>query len=289
MNYQHIYHAGNFADILKHLVLCFCLEKLCEKDAPFFVLDTHAGIAKYDLSDEKALKTGENIEGIKKLLADENFVNYLPEKYLKILAKINNCQIEELPKKLEIYAGSPLIIENYLRPQDRAFFAELNQKAFLELRKNFAYKNQLFFLQEDGFSLLKSTLPPLEKRGLIVIDPAFEKDQSKISIDWKKIISSLIDASKRFQNGIYLIWYPIIEGDEEVLQNFYQEIDELNFSKILRVTIDLKNKVGESKMQSCGVFVINFPWQLDEKLKVILPKILAILKNSNEANFTLKV
>lgn len=289
MNYQHIYHAGNFADILKHLVLCFCLEKLCEKDSPFFVLDTHAGIAKYDLLDEKALKTGENIEGIKRLLADENFVNYLPEKYLKILAKINNCQIEELPKKLEIYAGSPLIIENYLRPQDRAFFAELNQKAFLELRKNFAYKNQLFFLQEDGFSLLKSTLPPLEKRGLIVIDPAFEKDQSKISIDWKKIISSLIDASKRFQNGVYLVWYPIIAGDEEVLQNFYQQIDELNFSKILRVTIDLKNKVGERKMQSCGVFVINFPWQLDEKLKVILPEILAILKNSNEANFTLKV
>ena len=212
----------------------------------------------------------------------------MPKNYLKILAKINDCNIEELPKKLQTYAGSPLIIEDYLRPKDRAIFAELHPQTFIELRQNFAYKNQLFFEQKDGFSLLKAKLPPLEKRGLVIIDPAFEKDQSKISIDWQKIISSMNDASKRFQNGIYLIWYPIIEGDEEVLENFYQQINELNFDKILRVTIDLKNKPEESKMQSCGVIVINAPWQLDEKLKVILPEILAVLKNSDEASFKIK-
>ena len=138
MNYHHIYHAGNFADIFKHVILTLCLEKLHEKTAPFFVLDTHAGIGKYDLADEKSLKTLEAAEGIRKLLQQKNYADFLPERYLRILAKINNCEISELPEKLKIYAGSPSLIKDYLRRDDHAIFTELNRDDFSLLRKTFA-------------------------------------------------------------------------------------------------------------------------------------------------------
>jgi 23S rRNA (adenine2030-N6)-methyltransferase len=289
MNYHHIYHAGNFADVFKHIILTLCLEKFHEKTAPFFALDTHGGIGKYDLSDEKSVKTFEADEGIKKLLKEKNFADFLPERYLWILAKINNCEISELPDKLKTYAGSPILIKDYLRREDRAIFAELNREDFFQLRKSFAGNPKFSLFNEDGFQLIKSKLPPLEKRGLIIIDPAFEKDQSKISADYEKIIFGLQDAYKRFAHGVYLIWYPIIKSDKEVLEKFYREMSELKFAKIMQATFDIGSKEGETKMHSCGMFIINAPWQLDEKLNVILPQILKVLKKNDEAKFEIKI
>ncbi len=239
MNYHHIYHAGNFADIFKHIILVLCLEKLHEKPAPFFVLDSHAGIGKYDLSDEKSLKTFEADEGIKKILAQKKF-DFLPERFLKILAKVNRCEISEISHKLKLYPGSPYIIADYLRSQDQGIFAELNREDFLQLRKNFAGNPKFSLLNEDGFGLLKSKLPPLEKRGLTIIDPAFEKDQSKVSVDYKKIIEGLSDAYKRFAHGTYIIWYPIVKSDDETLEKFYADIKNLKFEKILHTIFFLK-------------------------------------------------
>ncbi len=289
MNYHHIYHAGNFADIFKHIILTLCLEKLHEKITPFFVLDTHAGIGKYDLFDEKSLKTFEAKEGIKKLLAQKNFTEFLPERYLKILAKINNCNISELPFKLNVYAGSPTIIKDYLRRDDRAIFAELNRDDFLILRKTFAGSTKFSLLNLDGFSLIKSKLPPIEKRGLIIIDPAFEKDQSKISVDYEKIVEALNEAHKRFAHATYLVWYPIIKSDIEVLEKFHHKMSELKFSKILHSSFDVGSIDGETKMHACGMFVFNAPWQLDEKLKTILPQILSVLKKTDQAKFEIKI
>jgi 23S rRNA (adenine2030-N6)-methyltransferase len=206
MNYHHIYHAGNFADIFKHVILTLCLEKLHEKPAPFFVLDTHAGIAKYDLLDEKSLKTSEAVDGIKKLISEPNFVDLLPPRLLIILAKINRCEISELPEKMATYAGSPYIIKDYLRARDRAIFTELNREDFQILKRHFAGNPKFTLTHEDGFHLLRSKLPPLEKRGLIIIDPAFEKDQSLVSQDYANIVEGLIDAHKRFAHGMYLVW-----------------------------------------------------------------------------------
>ncbi len=278
MNYHHIYHAGNFADIFKHIILCLCLEKLHEKPAPFFVLDTHAGLGKYSLEDEKSLKTFEAKNGIQKLLQQKNFTEILPPRYLKILAKLNRCEIHQLPTKLNLYAGSPYIISDYLRSQDRGIFAELNREDFLQLRRNFAGNPKFSLLNEDGFGLLKSKLPPIEKRGLIIIDPAFEKDQSKISVDFEKIISALNEAHKRFSHGVYLVWYPIIKSDQEVLKDFYQKISETKFEKKSHQIFDLGSKEGETKMSACGMFIFNAPWQLEEKLEIILPQILQALK-----------
>ncbi len=286
MNYHHIYHAGNFADVFKHIILCLCLEKFHEKSAPFFALDTHAGIGKYDINDERATKTGEALEGINKILSQRNFKDLLPERYLKILAKVNRVEIDELPQKLKFYSGSPIIIADYLRREDRAIFSELNREDFFQLKRNFAGNPKFFLIKDDGFQLLKSKLPPLEKRGLVIIDPAFEKDQSKISADYGKIIEGLIDANKRFAHGVYLVWYPIIKSDKEILGKFYSKIAELKFPKVLHLTFDVGAVANETKMHACGMFIINAPWQLEEKLDHYLPKVLEVLKQGDGARFS---
>jgi 23S rRNA (adenine2030-N6)-methyltransferase len=212
----------------------------------------------------------------------------LPTRYLHILAKINRCEISELPEKLNIYAGSPVLIKDYLRRDDSAIFNELNREDFYQLRKSFAGSERFSLFNLDGFSLLKSKLPPLEKRGLIVIDPAFEKDQNKISDDYQKIFENLEEAYKRFAHGTYLVWYPIIKTDGEILAKFYKAMTNLKFEKILHTTFDIGQKEDETKMHACGMFIFNAPWQLDEKLNFCLPQILKILKKSEAANFEVK-
>ena len=289
MNYQHYFHAGNFADIFKHSILCFCLEKLHEKPSSFLAIDTHSSSAKYSIFDEKIAKTNEFNEGLRTILDQPNFQQILPQKFLEILAKINVCEIQELPSKLKYYAGSPLIIKNFLRFDDKAIFAENNHPIFQELRKNFVGNQKILCLQENGFDLLKSKLPPREKRALILIDPAYEKNHNLISNDYQDAINSLQDGQRRFANGIYLLWYPIIEGDEKNLANFYQKITELKFEKISQIIFDIgKNLDSQSKMHACGMFIFNMPWQVDEKINLYFPKILKALKKSEESFFSIK-
>lgn len=289
MNYQHYFHAGNFADIFKHSILCFCLEKLHEKPSSFLAIDTHSSSAKYSIFDEKIAKTNEFNEGLRAILDQPNFQQILPQKFLEILAKINVCEIQELPSKLKYYAGSPLIIKNFLRFDDKAIFAENNHPIFQELRKNFVGNQKILCLQENGFDLLKSKLPPREKRVIILIDPAYEKNHNLISNDYQDAINSLQDGQRRFANGIYLLWYPIIEGDEKNLANFYQKINELKFEKITRIIFDIgKNLDSQSKMHACGMFIFNMPWQVDEKINLYFPKILKALKKSEESFFSIK-
>lgn len=284
MNYNHIYHAGNFADVFKHLTLIFCLEKLQEKETPFFVLDSHAGCGKYDLSSNESAKTGEASNGIHQFLRNCDFNNKNLVNYLKILAKINlwkspiwmrsdgksSMQSLGVVEPLRFYPGSPYIIKYFLRPQDHAVLAEIRKAEFALLKRNFAGNPKVQYLNEDGFELLKSKLPPLEKRGLILIDPAFEKGSDLISKDYAKTILTLKDGLKRFAHGIYLVWHPIInkENEEKILEKFYQEMRELKTDKLLHLIFsDDKNIPG--KMNACGMFVINAPWGLEEKLRTI--------------------
>lgn len=279
MNYNHHYHAGNFADLIKHLTLILCLEKFHEKPTPFFVLDTHAGAGKYDLEDTPAIKTGEALDGIDKFLKNCNFENPLLANYLRILARINKIEHNRHFKSIRFYPGSPYIIKNFLRQQDSAIFAEIKREEFISLKKNLAGGENIFFLNQDGFALTKSKLPPLEKRGLILIDPAFEKNSDLISKDYDKIIECLKESQKRFLHGIYLIWHPIInkESEQKILQNFYQNIKDLKFKEIIHIILQSENNLPD-KMNSCGMFVINPCFGLEEKLSLIFRKNLIINK-----------
>jgi 23S rRNA (adenine2030-N6)-methyltransferase len=301
VNYRHIFHAGNFADVFKHLVLCLCLEKFHEKNNGFFALDTHAGSAKYQLSEAIDLNNFEAQNGIIKILNQKNFQEILPISFLKILARINICEIKDLPKKIKYYSGSPIIIKNFLRSQDRAIFIEKSPEVFYHLKRNFQGNKKIICENIDGFSSLKSKLPPLENRGLIIIDPAYEKFNQKISSDYQNCLTALNYAQTRFAHGVYLLWYPIVKGQENLLNDFYLHLKKLKFNNILQIIFDLgfdkntnlttsiilNNSPHKIKMNSCGLFVFNAPWQLEEKLNFYLPKILNVLKNSN--NFYYKI
>lgn len=281
MNYRHHFHVGNFADVFKHLILCLCLEKFHEKSASFFVLETHAGAGRYCLNDDKFQKTGEANDGIKKLLLNPESLKLLPLSFVQILAKINLCKIDELPTNLVFYPGSPLIIKNFLRKTDRAIFAEIQEQVFFELSRNFAGNSKILCSKQDGLQLLKSSLPPPERRGLILIDPSYEKGHNRISKDYNSVLTGLAEAKKRFAHGVYLLWHPIISGEEHFLEAFYQKIHNLGFDKISHFEFEVKLAAtaiqNHRKMHRCGMFIFNAPWLISEKISEILPKIAAIL------------
>jgi len=268
MNYRHIFHSGNFADVFKHIILCLCLEKLQEKDSQFFAIDTHSGIGKYDLTSDLANKTGEYKDGILKLFKTKNIHPFfLP--YLKIIKKFNQTH----PEELVTYPGSPQIIKEFLRENDKAIFAELHPQDFLLLKKDLSGSYKTTTLNQDGYLLLKSHLPSTIKRGLILIDPPFEKENGHID-DFTQIIKYFQEAYKRFSTGIYLIWYPIV--DKNTTRIFHQEIRNLGIKQTLIAEIIIDQTIKEG-FKGCGMVVVNFPYKLDEKLAIILPLILDYL------------
>lgn len=278
MNYHHIFHAGNFADVFKHLVLCLCLEKLQEKENPFLVIDTHSGIGKYDLTSELANKTAEYKDGIEKILQVQNPHPYF-KNYLNIVKKFNQLSGGEL----KFYPGSPQIIKQFLRENDRAIFAELHNQDFQILKRNFAGNYKTTVLNQDGYLLLKSHLPHIIKRGLVLIDPPFERENGRED-DFESIVKYLKDGYKRFATGIYLVWYPII--GEKSLSNFHQKIKDLNFPKTLISELIIDKNIKEG-FKGSGMLIINAPYQLEEKLNIVLPLILKYLNKEN-GTFLLK-
>jgi 23S rRNA (adenine2030-N6)-methyltransferase len=178
------------------------------------------------------------------------------------------------PEEIRVYPGSPQIIKQFLRQNDKAIFAELHPQDYLLLKRNFAGNKKIKTINDDGYLLLKSHLPPLIKRGLILIDPPFEKENNRPD-DFAQIIKYLEAAYKRFATGIYLIWYPIV--NEKIISNFHSEIKNLQIAKILisEIVIDQKIKDG---FKGCGMIIINPPWQLEEKLSIALPLMLQYLE-----------
>ena len=272
MNYSHQFHAGNFADIFKHITLIFCIERLIEKESPIFILDTHCGKSKYDLFEDASIITKEADFGIKKFLSEINYENSILNNYINILIKINKFSEKKDLTKIKYYCGSGYIISKMLRKQDRLALCELKKDEYKMLRKNIFGGNNIFFYNQNGFDLIKSNLPPKEKRGLIFIDPAFEKNSATISNDYNQIINSLQEAYKRFEHGTYIIWYPIIDKEEQILNLniFYENILNLKFKDITRIIFSSKDKYNqENKMSKCGIIAINLPFTVEDKLKIV--------------------
>jgi len=286
MNYNHQFHAGNFADIFKHTALILHLEELQKESKDFLIIDTHAGIGKYNIFEEASIKSREYQEGLQKILNYPNFSEILPIKFLQILARINVCEIIDLPNKISLYSGSPTIIKNFLRPQDLAIFCEKQPDVFYQLKRNFAGNKKVLCLNQNGFSIFKNLQFSNQSSSLILIDPSFEKNHQKISNDYDLIVSTLQDIQKNCPLTTNLIWYPIIKGQEKILENFYQKINRLGFKKIDKIIVDIgKNNLNNHKMTSCGIIAINMPSAVYQKINFYFPKILAILKNQSAGNF----
>lgn len=276
MNYKHSFHAGSFADCVKHIALIALINSLKNKETPFCYIDTHAGIGYYDLESEMALKTKEYQGGIEKIIAIEN-PPALIKQFLDCVHTINNELSHAKFASLRYYPGSPLIAKKLLRPKDRIIACELHPKEYQTLRQNFAGDKQVATHHLDGFLGLKAFLPPIEKRGLVLIDPPYEDPA-----EFTKIAQSLAIALKRWSNGVIGIWYPIKEKGP--LLRFYRELKE----KIAHPTFIMELSIYPelpNHLNGTGLAVINPPYKFDENIKNILPILWKALSINGQGDY----
>ncbi|OYW57422.1 MAG: 23S rRNA (adenine(2030)-N(6))-methyltransferase RlmJ [Hyphomicrobium sp. 32-62-53] len=260
MNYRHAYHAGNFADVLKHLVLTLVIEHLKQKPAPFRVIDTHAGTGLYDLTGIEAQKTGEWLSGIGRIRAEP----FAPE-VAEIIAPYLACiQTENPDGTLARYPGSPLIARSLMRENDVLVVNELHPQDHAELAGLFARDAQTKVLHLDGWTALKSLLPPKERRGVILVDPPFEE-----AGELDRLVTGLKDVERRFATGTVILWYPI--KAPRALDRFYAAIAALNLEKILVTELFIREPTDPGILNGTGLVVFNPPFTLAGKLRTALP------------------
>jgi 23S rRNA (adenine2030-N6)-methyltransferase len=274
LSYRHSYHAGNHADVLKHIVLTLCINALKEKEKPFLYLDTHSGAGRYLLQSEHAEKTGEFLSGIN-LIWQQSEIPELLNTYLSVLKRYNPFD------DLKYYLGSPLIAKQLLREQDKINLTELHPTDYPLLRQEFSKDKRTKVLREDGFAQLKSKLPPESRRGIILIDPSYE-----IKDDYQKIPKALFEAYKRFATGIYLIWYPVVSRTQT--QKMISEIINSGIKRISQFEFAIKPDNNQKGMTASGMLVINPPWKLHEQMQTIMPWLKSILDKDKTGNYLIK-
>jgi len=266
MNYRHIYHSGNFADVFKHCILIMLAQSLLKKDNPIFFLDTHAGIGKYDLTSEVAQKTREYENGVARIYNLHNCLSTI-QTYQNIIHAINAHT-----KALRFYPGSPLIMRQLMRTQDYMILTELHQEDVKLLKHCFHRDQQVAVHLANGYQGLKAFLPPKHGRGLILIDPPFEEKN-----EFEQITTGLQIALKRFPKGIYMIWYPIKDPIE--IKDFYKKLKTIECKDILAIELTISKNIVNFGLTSCGLIIINVPWQFELELNPVvswLGRILAI-------------
>jgi 23S rRNA (adenine2030-N6)-methyltransferase len=258
MNYRHAFHAGNFADVLKHAVLARILIHLSEKPQPFRVIDTHAGAGLYDLAGPDAIRTGEWRAGIGRLTTAS-----LPPPVCALLAPYLDAVAKFNPGgELRHYPGSPLIALSLMRPQDRLIACELEPGAATALKANLRADKRAKAIAIDGFTALNAYVPPRERRGLVLIDPPFEQPD-----EFARLGQSLIDAHRKWATGVYVAWYP--RKDLRAVQELINNIKRSSIAKVLRAELDLGGDA--SRLVGTGLLIINPPWRLEEELALVLP------------------
>lgn len=257
MNYRHIYHAGNFGDVLKHAVLVFLLRYLAQKDKPFFVLDTHAGIGMYDLQDDRAERTKEAEAGIGKVWAAENLPEMLSE-YRKLVRSFNHG------KTLRFYPGSPKIIARMLRANDRLVANEMHPEDVKELLAVMRRDRNVRVTAEDGYTQVKALLPPDERRGLVFIDPPFE-----VKDEFARMEQAMKDALKRWGSGMYALWYPI--KDRAQVMMFHAMLAEFCPKDTLVAELYVHPPEDPDRFNGTGLVLVNPPYTLGASLKETLP------------------
>ena len=274
MNYRHAFHAGNFADVLKHLVLSRCIEHLKRKDKAFRVLDTHAGIGLYDLSSEEAQRTGEWRDGIGRVI-DASLpasVAGLAAPWLDVVRSVNSGDA------IGKYPGSPLVTRLLMRPQDRLTAIELHPKDAETLKKRFAGDWQVRVIELDGWLALGAQLPPKEKRGLVLVDPPFEE-----AGEFDRMLDGLSKAIKRWRGGTFALWYPI--KDRIAVANFRGRLFSAGLGEGLDISLFIRKPGPAPRLDGCGMAMINPPFTLADEMKTALPSIGALLAEDGKARF----
>lgn len=284
LSYRHAFHAGNFADVLKHAVLTNVLEYMTRKDKGYTYIDTHSGAGMYKLMEEYAQKTGEYKQGIAKLIDNEDVPDALSE-YIELIKSCNKKSESETANNskstvLEIYPGSPGVAKEFSRRQDSAHLFELHSTDINHLEQFCERWNKSHVKQSDGYEGLLSLVPPPSRRGIVLIDPPYELKE-----DYPKAVKTIISAYKKFATGTYILWYPVVKRDlvEQMKTNFTLS----NVKNVLQVELCLQADTEEYGMTGTGLFIVNPPWLLTQQLEEILPYLKDKLGN-NQTSYTLE-
>jgi 23S rRNA (adenine2030-N6)-methyltransferase len=274
MNYRHAFHAGNFADVVKHIILTRILAYLMRKDAAFRVIDTHAGVGLYDLLGDEAGRTGEWREGIGQLMAAD-----LPEPAATLVAPyLAAVTAQNGDDQLRYYPGSPFIARHMLRDQDRLMALELHPTDAEALRQNFEGDIQTRVTQLDGWAAMGTHLPPKEKRGLVLVDPPFE-----IKGEFERMVQALVKAHARWPGGTYAFWYPI--KDPKDVQAYVKGLRATGIDKILRLELTIRSPSIPPRLHGTGMVVVNPPYVLEDEMRTLLPKLAVLLADEGRGRF----
>jgi 23S rRNA (adenine2030-N6)-methyltransferase len=252
MNYRHIYHAGNFADVAKHVGLVYCLDAMKRKDAAFFVLDTHAGRGYYDLRGAEAQKSGEAERGIQRLLHSARACEPLAAYFEALRARPG--------ERLARYPGSPALIAAALRPQDRAVCNELIPAEARALMREIYSSGRFRIEVGDGYAALRPHLPPAERRGLVLIDPPYESADELASL-----AAALADAHRRWPSGTFVAWYPIVSAAQR--RRVHARFAALALPKMLLADLAVHPDDASVGLAGSGLLLVNPPFGADEFLR----------------------
>ena len=256
LSYRHAYHAGNFADVMKHVVLTAILKYMAKKDAGFCYIDTHAGAGGYDLKSDYALKTNESTQGIAKLW----HVDDAPGVVADYLALVRSCNTEG---ELVRYPGSPWFAEQLMRRQDRLALCELHSTDFPKLEAMFADNRRVHCHYEDAYSFAPSLTPPIERRGVVLMDPSFE-----VHGEYETAVATIAKMHRKFATGTYALWYPIL--DEERAETLRTQIGSLAIRDVLHLQMRVADSETHPGMYGSGMIVINPPWTLKQEMETAL-------------------
>jgi 23S rRNA (adenine2030-N6)-methyltransferase len=266
MNYRHAFHAGNFADVVKHIVMARILTRLREKATPFRVIDTHAGEGLYDLSGAEPTRTGEWRDGIGRFASAE-----LPadtaELVAPYLAAVRACN---RAGELRYYPGSPVLARHLLRAQDRLIACELEPSAAAALSRNLRGSPAVKVAVIDGWVALNAYVPPKERRGLVVVDPPFEQPD-----DFIRLADGIAAAYRKWPRGIYLLWYPVTNRNDP--DRFIGKLRRAAIEKCVRVEFVVAAPRPDSRLTACGLVIVNPPWKLAAEIGAMAPVLTALL------------
>ena len=274
LSYRHSYHAGNFADVLKHSVLIHILEHLKKKQKPFCYVDTHAGAGSYSLQSEQAEKTQEYLQGIAKLWQ----VNHLPpvlDAYVKVIKAFNT------QNKLTRYPGSPMIARHLMRQQDRMFLYELHNNEIEILRESVNKDKRVQIAHEDGFKRGVAIMPPQQRRGLVLIDPSYE-----IKSDYSQVFETIMQLYKRFATGTIALWYPVVERQR--INELEQKITASSLQNVQLFELAQLNDSQQPGMTASGMIVVNSPWTLKAEMQLALPMLAKKLGIGGQGSYRIK-
>ncbi|KTF15279.1 23S rRNA (adenine(2030)-N(6))-methyltransferase RlmJ [Pseudoalteromonas sp. H105] len=267
LSYRHSFHAGNPADVLKHLVLAQVLRYQTIKDKPLDYIDTHSGAGFFELASADAQKTQEFQDGIAKLYQHSSNHEALND-YIALIKSFNE------QGELAFYPGSPKIAEHYLRRQDKGWFFELHPRDLVLLEENMQGKRSIRVRGENGFAGLIGLLPPASRRACVLIDPPYE-----IKDDYDTVVKTLVKAHQRFATGTYMIWYPVV--DRERIERMEEGLIASGMRNIQLFELATQADTDVHGMTASGMIVINPPWKLKQTMDAVLPELVDLLSDAS--------